>query len=170
MKLKLFCRLFFLIMFVPSFLLGKTLNVGDEVPAVKVVIDTGEELDIAEVFKKGPTLVYFYPKSDTPGCTNQACNIRDNFGLLRNMGVQVIGVSKDSVRNQAAFREKYALPFPLVADEDGLLGNAFGVQTLVGIAYRRQSFLVVDGKVAWRDLSATPNSQSEDAIEALRAL
>jgi peroxiredoxin Q/BCP len=90
--------------------------------------------------------------------------------MLRNLGVQVVGVSKDSVQNQADFREKYSLPFPLVADEDGLMGEAFGVRTLVGIAYRRQSFLVVDGKVAWRDLSATPKSQSEDAIEALRAL
>ncbi len=170
MKLKLFCGSLLLIMFLPSFLLGKPLNVGDKVPTVKVTIDTGEELDMAKVFSEGPTLVYFYPKSDTPGCTNQACNIRDNFGMLRNLGVQVIGVSKDSVQNQADFREKYSLPFPLVADKDGLLGDAFGVQTLVGIAYRRQSFLVVDGKVAWRDLSATPRSQSEDAIEALRAL
>lgn len=170
MKFKCLFSSFILIMFFPFFSSGQALNIGDNVPPVKVTIDTGEELDMEKVFSEGPTLVYFYPKSDTPGCTNQACNIRDNFGVLRNLGVQVVGVSKDSVENQADFREKYALPFPLVADKDGILGEAFGVGSLMGVAYRRQSFLVVDGKVAWRDLSAKPNSQSEDAIEALRSL
>jgi len=81
----------------------------------------------------------------------------------------VLGVSRDTVATQARFREAESLPFSLVADEDGSLGKAFGVEQHTESAYRRQSFLVANGKVVWRDLAAQPGSQSADALTALAA-
>jgi len=146
------------------------LTVGAKAPALTVTTEEGTSLDLSGVYAKGPTLVYFYPKADTPGCTKQACNLRDNFEKLTDQGITVIGVSSDSVKAQKAFKEKYDLPFTLVADSEKELGKAFGVDGLpFGIAYKRQSFLVMDGKIAWRDLSASPASQTEDALAALDA-
>lgn len=149
------------------------LDVGSVAPAPEVTIHTGEKIPLADIYKKGPTLVYFYPKADTPGCTRQACNLRDNFSALREAGVQVLGVSYDDASSQKEFAEKYELPFVLVADgeDDYQLGKAFGVGGMLGglmNAYKRQSFLVVDGKIAWRDLKATPASQTEDVLKALK--
>ncbi len=153
-----------------SLFANKALDIGAVAPAPPVVTHLGEPLDLAALYARGPVLIYFYPKADTPGCTAQACNLRDNFSALQAAGVTVVGVSTDSVKSQRAFKEKYELPFILVADEDRTLGRAFGVGTLMGMAYKRQTFLVVDGKIAWRDLNASPSTQSADALAALHAL
>jgi peroxiredoxin Q/BCP len=153
-------------------LFGKNpLEVGAEAPVLKVKIQTGETLDLAEVYAEGPTLIYFYPKSFTKGCEIQACNLRDKASDTTAAGLRVIGVSRDTVKKQAEFKEELKLPFDLVADEDGALGDAFGVGQILGVAplHKRQSFLVVEGKVAWVDTSATPSSQTEDALAALAA-
>lgn len=148
---------------------AEPLEVGAEAPALTVTNSEGEEIDLADIYAAGPTLVYFYPKSDTPGCTAQACNLRDSFEELTGKGLQVVGVSGDDVRAQAAFKEKYSLPFVLVADSDHQLTEAFGVpMRFMGLA-SRQSFLVVDGKVVWRDLKASPKSQAADALAALES-
>ncbi len=143
------------------------LEVGASAPVLTVTDSGGESLELGEVYAAGPTLVYFYPKADTPGCTTQACNLRDSFESLTEAGLRVIGVSADKVSSQAAFKEKYSLPFTLVADPDGKLIEAFGVPTRVGFA-SRQTFLVVDGKIAWRDLKAAPKTQATEALTALR--
>lgn len=145
------------------------LDIGEPAPTLTVTTETGEQLDLREVYAAGPTLIYFYPKADTPGCTKQACNLRDAFAELEAEGMRVLGVSTDGVEAQAAFKAKHNLPFTLIADADKQLGQAFGVDTIALIgAFRRQSFLVVDGLVAWRDLSAAPTSQAQDALAALR--
>ena len=143
------------------------LNVGDPAPELTVTIHSGESVDLSEAYARGPVLVYFYPKADTPGCTAQACNIRDNFADLREAGIHVFGVSTDSVQGQSEFLEKYDLPFTLIADTDKALGKAFGVGSYAGMVYKRQSFLVLDGKVVWRDLKASPSTQSSDILQAL---
>lgn len=156
---------------IPAFLFGRSnaLEVGAEAPRQSVTIETGETVDLAEAYAKGPVLVYFYPRADTPGCTKQACNLRDHFAELEEKGVKVFGVSTDSVERQAAFKEKHNLPFSLVADTERELGKAFGVGSAVPGFFSRQTFLVVDGKIAWRDLSASPASQAQDALAALGA-
>ncbi len=143
------------------------LEPGADAPAPTVTISTGESLDLAELYAEGPVLVYFYPKADTPGCTAQACNLRDSFEDLTDAGLRVVGVSADGVEAQAAFKEKYSLPFVLVADKDRALQNGFGVPGK--FVPKRQSFLVVDGKVVWRDLSAKPKTQAAEALAALEA-
>ncbi|MFA5257421.1 MAG: peroxiredoxin [Opitutales bacterium] len=147
-----------------------TLEVNSPAPLVTATLDDGSTLELATLYAKGPLLVYFYPKSGTPGCTRQACNLRDNFEELTDHGLQVIGVSRDSVKSQTGFRDKQKLPFHLVADNDGVLGDAFGVPRSLGLVYARQSFLIVDGKVAWIDRHATPDTQAQDALAALEAL
>ena len=159
-----------LIVMSPFSLFSDPLEVGAEAPALTVTTQDGEPLELGELYAKGPVVIYFYPKSDTPGCTKQACNIRDNYSDLQEAGVQVIGVSSDPVDKQKAFQEKYSLPFPIIADEDKQLGKAFETGTFAGMAYKRQTFLVVDGKIAWRDLSANPTTQSEDVLNALKEL
>lgn len=148
---------------------AQPLNLGDPAPRLVATSDSGAAIDLAALYAAGPVLVYFFPKADTPGCTAQACNLRDNFDDLKAASVTVIGVSTDGVRAQAAFRQKYELPFTLLADADGSVVKAFGVPTAMGFS-KRQSFLVVEGKIAWRDLSATPRTQSQDVLAALAAL
>lgn len=149
---------------------AEPLAVGDDAPTVKTTDQKGEAVDLGEVLKEGTTLVYFYPKADTPGCTVQACNLRDEFQAVTEAGITVIGVSADTEEAQLKFAEKYELPFTLLADKDGKVIEAFGVPTRgdKGLA-SRQSFLLKDGKVIWRDLKASPKTQAADAIAAAEA-
>jgi peroxiredoxin Q/BCP len=146
------------------------LQIGSPAPEVTALLDDGALLSLAELYAKGPLLVYFYPKSGTPGCTRQACNLRDNFALLAEQGLQVLGVSRDSVAAQTGFRAKQGLPFRLVADREGALGEAFGVERPTGNGYARSSFLIARGKVAWVQEKARPDTQAQDALRALEAL
>jgi peroxiredoxin Q/BCP len=116
------------------------LSVGDEAPRVAAPDQNGTTVNLADVYAKGPTLVYFYPKADTPGCTAQACSLRDAFPDFTGQGVQIIGVSADTAEAQKKFAEKYNLPFVLLADADGAVAKAFGVPTAMGFA-KRQSFI-----------------------------
>src|SRR5271154_246793 len=109
------------------------LKVGDSAPATGGITDSGQKINFTDVYAKQPyTLVYFYPKADTPGCTAQGCSIRDGYESLTAKGVAVIGVSHDDVAAQKAFKEKYHLPFTLIADTDGAFVAAFGVPTVFG--------------------------------------
>src|SRR5690348_610740 len=107
-------------------------------PALQAVDQHGNSVNLADFYSKGLTLVYFYPKASTPGCTAQACSLRDAYEKLTNAGVQVIGVSTDSVRSQKKFAEKQKLPFTLLADPDGKVVKAFGVRTMpiIGLSTR----------------------------------
>ncbi len=152
-----------------GFTSGHAVEIGDPAPAITAIDQDGKPLDFSAIYKSGITLVYFYPKADTPGCTAEACSLRDNYDDLRAKGLQIIGVSEDKTGAQKKFQEKYKLPFPLVADSDGAVAKAFGVPTLKGFA-RRQSFLIKDGKIAWRDLSASTAKQADDVRAAMEKL
>ena len=103
------------------------IEIGAALPAVTARDQDDKEVKLAETAAKGWTLVYFYPKADTPGCTKQACSLRDSFATLTEKKVQVFGASLDDVAAQKAFHEKYKLPFTLLADKDGKVADAFGV-------------------------------------------
>lgn len=143
------------------------IEVGASAPRIAATTGSGAHLDLGEVYDAGVVLVYFYPKADTPGCTKQACNLRDAYEALEESGISVLGVSIDDVSAQRAFKEKYGLPFILIADADGDLVDAFGVPHR-GRYAQRQAFLIADGLVVWRDLQANPTSQAEDALAALK--
>jgi peroxiredoxin Q/BCP len=104
----------------------KHLKIGDKAPNFEGIDQHGHNISSKDYAGK-KTVIYFYPKDNTPGCTTQACSIRDNYDSLLKNGIQVIGVSADSVASHQKFVTKYDLPFPLLADEDKSIIEAFGV-------------------------------------------
>jgi len=144
--------------------IGQQIDIGASIPAIEQKNQNGESVKIAEFGKDGYLLIYFYPKADTPGCTKQACSLRDSYAALTDKGVKILGVSNDKVKTQKAFQEKYRLPFELLADDDTKVIDAFGVPKTVGFA-KRQAFLFKDGKLVWRDLSASTEKQAEDILK-----
>jgi peroxiredoxin Q/BCP len=128
----------------------KTLKVGDKVPAFSSTDQDGNTIHLSDYSGKN-LVVFFYPRANTPGCTAEACNLRDNYKELQDAGYELLGVSEDSQKKQANFRNKYEFPFPLLADEDHTVINAFGVwgpKKFMGREYdgiHRMTF-VVDGE------------------------
>jgi thioredoxin-dependent peroxiredoxin len=152
-----------------SFAGAEPLAVGAAAPEVTSVDQDGKPVDLKD-YTKGPTLVYFYPKADTPGCTKQACSIRDDWSKLQEKGVKVLGVSEDKPEAQKKFKDKYNLPFTLIADSDGKVANAFGVPVNVMGMTARQSFLIKDGKVVWNMLKASTTGHAADVLKAYEEL
>ena len=149
----------------------KALEVGDQAPVHVAADQNGEEIRLADVYAKGPTLVYFYPKADTPGCTAQACSLRDSFANLSAENLQILGVSRDSSASQKKFQEKYKLPFTLLADLDGKVAEAFGVPSILGMPVsRRQSFILKGDKIVWKSASAKTGDHAAEVQAALDAL
>ncbi len=148
------------------------LTVGSPAPDISAVDQDGKTVNFKEVYAKGPTLVYFYPKADTPGCTKQGCSIRDSWADLKKAGIQVIGVSEDKVEAQKAFANKYNLPHTLIADNDGKVATAFGTDFIANKPLtQRQSFLIKDGKVAWTMLKGTTTeTHAKDVMAAYESL
>src|SRR3954463_16471342 len=98
---------------------AEPLQVGAPAPDTGGTDQDGKTINLKDVYAKGPTLVYFYPKADTGGCTKQGCSIRDAWGDLQKAGIQVLGVSEDTVEAQKHFADKNQFPFKLIADTDG---------------------------------------------------
>lgn len=146
--------------------MAEPLAIGAHIPSVIQQNQNGQEVNLPQVAAKGYALVYFYPKADTPGCTKQACSLRDSYEALTDQGVKIFGVSSDKVSAQKAFQEKYKLPFDLLADSDKKVITAFGVPKTLGFA-KRQAFLFKDGKLVWSDLSASTEKQAEDVLKFL---
>lgn len=129
------------------------LQEGDPAPDIRLHTDTGEEFRLSDL--KGQRVVlYFYPKADTPGCTMEACEFRDDLAGFAKKGATVVGVSPDKPAAQAKFKQKYALPFTLLADEEKAAAQAYGVwreknmygKKVMGIA--RTTFIIgPEGKV-----------------------
>ncbi|MCP4052075.1 thioredoxin-dependent thiol peroxidase [Mesoflavibacter sp. CH_XMU1422-2] len=131
-----------------------TLKQGDKVPNFTVNDQDGNAVSLSD-YKGKKLIVFFYPKASTPGCTAEACNLRDNYKVLQDKGFELLGVSADSEKRQSNFKNKYEFPFPLLADEEKEVINAFGVWGLkkfMGREYdgiHRKTFLVdEDGVVA----------------------
>ena len=146
------------------------LKVGDSAPDATGVTETGQKISLADVYSKQTyTLVYFFPKADTPGCTAQGCSLRDGYESLTSKGVAVVGVSHDSVAAQKAFKDKYHLPFTLIADTDGTVISAFQVPTLMlGMAHR-SAYLIKGGKVIYADYKGTTSKQAQAILDVLAA-
>jgi len=102
------------------------LKVGDKVPDFSAKDQDGNTINISD-YKGKKLVVFFYPKANTPGCTAEACNLRDNYKELQDQGFELLGVSADSEKKQSNFKNKYEFPFPLLADEDHTVINTFGV-------------------------------------------
>lgn len=117
------------------------LKVGDPAPAFQVEDHEGKPFDLAS--RKGKwTVLYFYPKADTPGCTKQACTFRDSLAQIRKLGAEVYGISTDKVKAIRAFHEKHHLTFPLLADPDHKVTSAYGAAMLGGLLAKRWTFII----------------------------
>ena len=140
---------------------------GKIAPELKLENQDGETVDLRSLRGKW-VVVYFYPKDSTPGCTTEACDFRDNFARLGSKGAVVLGVSKDSAKSHAKFREKQSLPFDLLVDADGLACEAWGVWRMKkfmgreGMGIVRSTFLVdPSGRIAkvWSPVSVKGHVQ-----------
>jgi thioredoxin-dependent peroxiredoxin len=143
------------------------LKIGDPIPAVTAQDQDGKSVNLAEEGSTGYTLVYFYPKAMSPGCTAQACSLRDSYSELQSKGVKIFGVSLDTVEAQKKFVEEDHLPFALLSDKDQKVTGAFGVPVRLNAFASRQAFLFKDGKLIWLDTNASTAKQAQDVLSAL---
>ncbi len=153
---------------------SEPLAIGAKLPSITALNQDGVSISLDEIFSKGTTLVYFYPKADTPGCTAEACSLRDGWETLRDLAgqkIQIFGVSKDKPAAQKKFQQKYQLPFDLIADVDTKVAQAFHVPLipLAGMS-KRQSFLVQEGKIIWSSLKAKTKEAAEEIGRALEKI
>ncbi len=151
---------------------SKTPKVGDKAPLIEGNDQSGKTWKLSDQAGKKIVLLYFYPKDDTPGCTKEACGFRDRISELKKDNVEVIGVSFDSAESHQKFITKFTLTFPLLADTDGKIADAYGVRMTGKNMARRASFLIgLDGKIA--HVTDTMNaethlSEMQEAVEKLK--
>src|SRR5262245_12679953 len=146
---------------------------GKPAPTFTLPSDSGEDVSLDSLRGK-PVVLYFYPKDDTPGCTAQACGIRDVWGELEHKGAVVLGVSPDSPKRHMKFREKYHLPFALLSDESHEVAEKYGTwveKTMYGKSYmgmERSTFVIdADGNVTKIMRKVKPAEHADDVLAAL---
>jgi peroxiredoxin Q/BCP len=149
---------------------GEPPVVGSDAPSFNLQDQNGEWHTLADY--RGQWLaVYFYPRDDTPGCTKEACNFRDNIYAFKAIGAGVVGISVDDVESHKEFSDKYKLPFTILADEDGKTAKAYGVlrdYKLIKLA-SRQSFLInPEGKVAKHYGDVDPDTHTEEVLADIK--
>ena len=146
---------------------------GQPAPGFTLTSDSGDEVSL-ESFRGRPVVLYFYPRDDTPGCAAQACGIRDAWGEFERAGAVVLGVSPDDERSHVKFKEKYDLPFALLADTDHATAEEYGVwvekkyggKTYMGV--ERSTFVIdADGNVAKELRRVKPDTHADDVLAAL---
>ena len=148
------------------------MNIGDKAPEILGINEKGEEIRLSD-YKGQKVVLYFYPKDNTPGCTAQACNLRDHYAELRQAGYAVIGVSVDSGKSHQKFIEKNALPFPLITDTEKKLVEQFGVwgeKTMCGRKYMgtfRTTFILNEEGIVERIISPKEVKTKEHASQIL---
>ena len=148
------------------------LKEGDAAPEFKVLTDSGEEFDFAD-HKNEKIVLYFYPRADTPGCTIESCSFRDAVSKFTKKGVTVLGVSPDTTKAQAKFKEKFDLNFTLLADADKGIATKFGVmkeknmygKKVMGVA--RTTFVIENGKIVKIFHNVKPEGHAEEVLAAL---
>ncbi len=146
---------------------------GKPAPEFELKSDAGDTVKLSDL-RGTPVVLYFYPKDDTPGCTTQACGIRDAWGEFERAGAVVLGVSPDDERSHAKFKEKYELPFALLADTEHSTAEEYGVwkeksyagKTYMGV--ERSTFVIdADGNVAKVIRNVKPDRHADDVLAAL---
>jgi peroxiredoxin Q/BCP len=146
------------------------LKIGDDAPTFMLPDSQGNQVSLND-YKGKWAVLYFYPKDDTPGCTKEACQFRDDFKTLETLGAKVIGVSIDDSFSHKKFAEKYNLPFPLLSDASGEVADRYGALNnfLVIKLAKRYTFLInPQGKIAKIYLSVDTSKHSQEIIEDLK--
>lgn len=145
---------------------------GDPAPDFELMDQSGQ-LHSIEDYRGKWVALYFYPKDDTPGCTTEACEFRDNIFAFKKLDCQILGISLDDVDSHKGFAEKYSLPFPLLADSTGTTADAYGVKTkMMGMSVaKRQTFLIdPEGYIVKHYEQVDPEGHSNQLLADLKAL
>lgn len=146
-------------------------NIGDVVTNFKAVNQNGAPFELAQNKGKKWTVLYFYPKADTPGCTKQACAFRDSIKIIENLNAHVYGVSTDSPKDLLAFKEKYQLSFELLSDADGKISENFGAKMpLLTISKRHTFILNPELKLMYADTNVDPVMDAKKVAQKLTEL
>ena len=148
------------------------LKINEKAPNFNLPDANGAMMSLAN-FEGGWLVLYFYPKDDTPGCTKEACDFRDDLHKLEKLGAKVVGISVDDGSSHAAFTKKYNLPFPLLSDKDGAVAKQYNALTnlgLIKIAKRRTFLIDPEGKLRKIYLSVDTSKHSQEIIEDLTKL
>ncbi len=154
----------------PCFAATETpMTIGSPLPSLSAKDQDGQIVNLSTFGKEGYLLVFFYPKANTPGCTAQACSLRDGYEDLQKRGVKVIGVSADNAASQKKFTTDHKLPYLLLADTENKIIEAFGVGGLFGFA-KRSAFLFRDGKLIWQDPKGSTQDQAKVVLDLLATL
>lgn len=150
-----------------------TLAIGDMAPDFTLLDDAGQSVTLSQ-YRGQRVVIFFYPKDDTPGCTTQACGFRDNHQALMAAGAVVLGISPDDVKSHAKFKQKFNLPFPLLADTDHTVCEAYGVwgeKSMYGKKYMgvTRSHVVVgpDGRLVDVQIKVSPEESVSRAIKQI---
>ncbi|MGI9262652.1 MAG: peroxiredoxin [Woeseiaceae bacterium] len=162
----------------PLLLIGSTLSLAEQVSAGEAapdfeLVDQNGTMHSIEDYRGKWVALYFYPKDNTPGCTTEACEFRDNIFAFKSANCEIIGVSLDDAESHKGFAEKHGLPFPLLADTEGTTADAYGVKSRIfGMTLaKRQTFLIdPDGNIAKHYEKVDPDSHSAEVLEDLAAL
>jgi len=147
----------------------RSVEVGDPAPDFTLPSQSGEQVRLSDVWGRGPVVLYFYPKDETPGCTTEACTFRDGYEAFKEAGAEVVGVSSDSVASHESFAAKHRLPFVLLADEGGVVRKRYGVKPTLGILPGRVTY-VIDGQGVVRHVFSAQTGVQRHVSEALDAL
>lgn len=145
---------------------------GEPAPEFELPDQNGQ-LHSLEDYRDQWVVLYFYPKDETPGCTTEACEFRDNIFAYKDLNAQILGISLDDVDSHKSFAENHGLPFPLLADVDGTTAVAYGVKTrILGITVaKRQTFIIApDGTIAKHYEKVDPADHSKQILADLKAL
>jgi peroxiredoxin Q/BCP len=148
------------------------IGVGDRAPNFDLAAADGSRLTLTGMLARGPAVVFFYPKDQTPGCTAEACAFRDAYTAFVQRGAQVVGVSSDSAQSHAAFAERQRLPYPLASDPGGAVRKSFGVPKTLGIFPGRVTYVIDRAGIVRSVFNAmfASDKHVEAALQALATL
>lgn len=151
------------------------LKEGDLAPDFKAADETGAAIALSD-YRGKKLILFFYPKDDTPGCTAENCNLRDNYGLLRQKGFEILGVSPDNAKKHQSFKEKFSLPFPLIPDTEQAILKAYGAwgeKQMYGRTYEgviRSTFVIDEaGKILKAFSKVDTKNHTKQILDALGA-
>ncbi|WP_299314187.1 peroxiredoxin [uncultured Aquimarina sp.] len=148
------------------------LKLGSKIPQFTAIKDDGTDFQSNNFIGKTPLVIYFYPKNFTPGCIKEACDFRDSYEDFKNMGVEVIGISSDSIKSHERFKSKYRLPFIFLSDEKGDLRKLFGVKAgLFGMLPGRETFVIdKEGIIRLKFNSINSSQHLKQAIKTVKEM
>jgi peroxiredoxin Q/BCP len=150
--------------------MSTVLSTGDTAPDFEAETYGGETVKLSDVYKKGNVALYFYPKDNTPGCTKEACSLRDGMDDLMAHGIRVLGVSTDGVKAHESFRNKYGLNFPLLSDKSKDIISLYGVKSAFGSA-KRETFLInKKGEIVYIWKKVNTKKHADEILEKVKEL